>query len=80
VAVIGTDPTAAHFVPRVQSMVGRLSVFQRTRPWVIPHFDRPVPGAERLVYRLLAQAQDVQRNLFFAFYEACGPASGGGRS
>jgi cation diffusion facilitator CzcD-associated flavoprotein CzcO len=80
VAVIGTDPTAAHFVPRVQPMVGRLSVFQRTRPWVIPHFDRPVPGAERLVYRLLAQAQDVQRNLFFAFYEACGPASGGGRS
>ena len=36
----------------------------------MPHFDRPVPGAERLLYRLLPQAQDVQRNLFFALYEA----------
>ena len=72
VAVIGTGPAAAQFVPEIQPEVGALEVFQRTPPWVIPHFDRPVPGAERLLYRLLPQAQDVQRNLFFALYEACG--------
>jgi cation diffusion facilitator CzcD-associated flavoprotein CzcO len=72
VAVIGTGPAAAQFVPEIQPRVGHLSVFQRTPPWVIPHFDRPVPGAERLIYRPLPQAQDLQRNLFFALYEACG--------
>lgn len=72
VAVIGTGPAAAQFVPEIQRQVSRLSVFQRTPPWVIPHFDRPVSGLERLLYQLVPQAQDVQRNLFFALYEACG--------
>jgi cation diffusion facilitator CzcD-associated flavoprotein CzcO len=72
VAVIGTGPAAAQFIPKIQPQVGQLTVFQRTPPWVIPHFDRPVPGVERLLYRILPQAQDVQRNLFFALYEACG--------
>jgi len=72
VAVIGTGPAAAQFVPKIQPQTGRLLVFQRTPPWVIPHFDRPVPGLERLLYRLLPPAQDLQRNLFFAMYEACG--------
>ena len=72
VAVLGTGPAAAQFVPEIQPQVGSLAVFQRTPPWVIPHFDRPVPGAERLVYRLLPRAMDVQRNVFFALYEATG--------
>ncbi len=72
VAVVGTGPAAAQFIPKIQPQVEHLTVFQRTPPWVIPHFDRPVPGAERLLYRLVPQAQDVQRNLFFALYEACG--------
>lgn len=72
VAVLGTGPAAAQFVPEIQPQVEHLTVFQRTPPWVIPHFDRPVPGVERQLYRLLPQAQDVQRNLFFGLYEACG--------
>ncbi|HWF53798.1 MAG TPA: NAD(P)/FAD-dependent oxidoreductase [Solirubrobacteraceae bacterium] len=72
VAVIGTGPAAAQFIPRIQPRVGHLAVFQRTPPWVIPHFDRPVPAAERLLYRFVPQVQDVQRNLFFALYEATG--------
>lgn len=72
VAVIGTGPAAAQFIPRIQPEVERLMVFQRTPPWVIPHFDRPVPGLERLLYRAVPRLQDVQRNLFFALYEATG--------
>lgn len=72
VAVIGTGPAAAQFVPRIVDRVERLLVFQRTPPWVVPHPDRPVPRAERLLYRMLPPAQDVQRNVFFAVYEACG--------
>lgn len=72
VAVIGTGPAAAQFVPRIQPKVGELVVFQRTPPWVLPHPDRPVPGAERLLYRLLPPVQDAQRNLIFALLETAG--------
>jgi cation diffusion facilitator CzcD-associated flavoprotein CzcO len=74
VAVIGTGPAAAQFVPEIEPVVDKLIVFQRTPPWVIPHFDRPVPSVERLLYRLVPQTQDVQRNIFFALYEATGVA------
>lgn len=72
VAVIGTGPAAAQFVPRIQSRVGKLVVFQRTPPWVFPHPDRPAPPAERALYRLLPAVQDAHRNVLFAIYEACG--------
>src|SRR5581483_2344979 len=72
VAVIGTGPAAAQFVPRIAPKSKELLVFQRTPPWVLPHPDRKVSGAERLLYKLAPPAQDVQRNLFFALYEALG--------
>ncbi len=72
VAVIGTGPAAAQFVPRIQPDVERLLVFQRTPPWVIPHVDRPVPWPERQLYRALPVLQDVQRNVLFAVYESMG--------
>jgi cation diffusion facilitator CzcD-associated flavoprotein CzcO len=72
VAVIGTGPAAAQFVPLIQPRVEELTVFQRSPPWVVPHPDRPVSGAERLLYRVAPPLQDAQRNLWFAIYEACG--------
>lgn len=72
VAVIGTGPGAAQFVPRIQPEVERLTVFQRTAPWVLPHVDRPVPWVERALYNALPPLQDVQRNLLFAVYESMG--------
>lgn len=72
VAVIGTGPAAAQFVPRIQPLVDRLLVFQRTPPWVIPHVDRPVPWPERRLYRALPFLQDAQRNALFAIYESMG--------
>jgi len=41
VAVIGTGASAIQFVPAIQPRVGRLTVFQRTPPWVVPRPDRP---------------------------------------
>jgi cation diffusion facilitator CzcD-associated flavoprotein CzcO len=72
VAVIGTGPAAAQFVPRIQPDVGHLTVFQRTPPWVLPHPDRPVPWVERQAYKLLPLAQDAQRNAMFALLEGLG--------
>ncbi len=72
VGVIGTGPAAAQFVPLIQRKVSKLVVFQRTPPWVVPHPDRPAPAPERLLYKLAPGLQDLQRNLFFGVYEACG--------
>src|SRR5581483_5763299 len=37
VAVVGTGPAAAQFVPRIAPRVKQLVIFQRTPPWVVPH-------------------------------------------
>jgi cation diffusion facilitator CzcD-associated flavoprotein CzcO len=72
VAVIGTGPAAAQFVPRIQPDLERLLVFQRTAPWVLPHPDRRLTGVERALYRLAPAVQDLQRNLIFAALEGLG--------
>ena len=72
VAVIGTGPAAAQFVPRdPAARSSRLTVFQRTPPWVIPHPDRPVPGVERAALPRRCRApRTSSATLFFALYEA----------
>jgi cation diffusion facilitator CzcD-associated flavoprotein CzcO len=61
VAVIGTGASAIQVIPKIQPRVGRLRVFQRTPPWVLPHSDRPVSRAERRLYRALPLLQRVVR-------------------
>jgi len=61
VAVVGTGASAIQFVPEIQPKVGRLHVFQRTAPWVIPHRNRPMKSWERTIYRLFPPAQLAMR-------------------
>ena len=61
VAVIGTGASAIQFVPRIQPLVERLHVFQRTPPWVMPHPDRPVREWERTLYETVPLAQRLVR-------------------
>jgi cation diffusion facilitator CzcD-associated flavoprotein CzcO len=61
VAVIGTGASAIQFVPRIQPLVGRLHVFQRTPPWVMPHPNRALSELERRLYRHLPAAQLAMR-------------------
>ncbi|MET0614083.1 MAG: NAD(P)/FAD-dependent oxidoreductase [Thermoleophilaceae bacterium] len=61
VAVVGTGASAIQFVPQIQPKVGKLHVFQRTAPWVIPHRNRPLTGWERALYRLFPPAQRAMR-------------------
>jgi cation diffusion facilitator CzcD-associated flavoprotein CzcO len=61
VAVIGTGASAIQFVPEVQPTVGKLHVFQRTAPWVVPHPNRPIKAWERSLYRLFPLAQLAMR-------------------
>jgi cation diffusion facilitator CzcD-associated flavoprotein CzcO len=39
VAVVGTGASAIQFVPQIATRVGKLSLFQRTPPWIVPRLD-----------------------------------------
>jgi cation diffusion facilitator CzcD-associated flavoprotein CzcO len=65
VAVIGTGASAIQIVPKIQPKVGKLSVFQRTPPWIVPQRDRPVSRFERFLYRLFPPAQLAMRALIY---------------
>jgi len=58
VAVIGTGASAIQIVPEIQPKVGKLSLFQRTPPWVVPRRDRAITDLER---RLLRRSPSLQR-------------------
>ena len=61
VAVIGTGASAIQFVPRIQPAVGRLDLYQRTPPWIIPRRDRAISPAEQRLFRRLPVTQKVAR-------------------
>ncbi len=61
VAVIGTGASAIQFVPRIQPQVGRLHVFQRTPPWIMPHPNRRMSDLEHKLYERLPAAQLAMR-------------------
>jgi cation diffusion facilitator CzcD-associated flavoprotein CzcO len=61
VAVIGTGASAIQFVPEIQPRVGKLHLFQRTAPWVMPRRARPLSRFERVLYRYVPGAQRLVR-------------------
>jgi cation diffusion facilitator CzcD-associated flavoprotein CzcO len=70
VAVAGTGASAAQFIPRIQPLVARLHVFQRTPAWVVPRRDAVIPAWRRALYRrvpavqrAVRAARDVQHEL-----------------
>jgi cation diffusion facilitator CzcD-associated flavoprotein CzcO len=71
VAVVGTGASAIQFVPAIQPRVGRLHVFQRTPPWVVPHPNRPMTRVERAVYSRLPLAQLAMRAGIYWARESC---------
>ena len=59
VAVIGTGASAIQIVPAIAPVVERLTVFQRTAPWVAPRLDKPLSARWQRLFRrvpLLRQA------------------------
>ena len=61
VAVIGTGASAIQFVPRIQPLVGRLTVFQRTPPWILPRRDREISRLEHWLFRRAPVTQRIAR-------------------
>ena len=61
VAVVGTGASAIQFIPHVQPLASKLTVFQRTAPWVMPRRDRAINAWEKKLYRRVPAAQRALR-------------------
>jgi cation diffusion facilitator CzcD-associated flavoprotein CzcO len=75
VGVVGTGASAIQFVPAVAARAGRLTVFQRSAPWILPKADRPftplerralcaVPGAARAYRAWIYSTQELRALAF----------------
>ncbi|MFF7790015.1 NAD(P)-binding domain-containing protein [Streptomyces sp. NPDC007991] len=69
VAMVGTGASAIQIVPAVQPDVSRLTLFQRTPPWVLPRVDRAISDAERWLHRQLPFTSQLRRGLLWGIRE-----------
>ncbi|MDX2876619.1 flavin-containing monooxygenase [Streptomyces ipomoeae] len=69
IAMIGTGASAIQIVPAIQPEVGRLTLFQRTPPWVLPRVDRDISGPERWLHRRLPFTTQARRGLLWGIRE-----------
>jgi cation diffusion facilitator CzcD-associated flavoprotein CzcO len=66
VAVIGTGASSIQIVPEVAKIAAKLTVLQRTPPWIMPKEDRAIGAAEKLLYARFPFVQDLYRKGIFA--------------
>ncbi|AWW39121.1 cyclohexanone monooxygenase [Streptomyces sp. AS58] len=69
VAMVGTGASAIQIVPAIQPEVERLTVLQRTPPWVMPRIDRAITGPERWLHRRLPFTAQARRGLLWGIRE-----------
>ncbi len=72
VAVIGTGASAAQFVPEIQPLVKKLSLFQRTPPWVIPYRNDAIPPERKRFFAKFPFFQKLIRLRLYLFREFIG--------
>jgi cation diffusion facilitator CzcD-associated flavoprotein CzcO len=72
VAVIGTGASAIQFIPEIAEGVGKLYVFQRTAPWVIPKPDGEFSGFTKSLFRKLPFVRTAYREFLFWLNELIG--------
>jgi cation diffusion facilitator CzcD-associated flavoprotein CzcO len=69
VALLGTGATAVQIAPRIQPKVQKLSVFQRTPPWVLPHPDREITERQKHLYARMPLMQKLSRAAIYTMRE-----------
>ncbi len=70
VAVVGTGASAVQFVPKIAPAVAKLTLFQRTPPWIMPKPDRAMPGWAKTMFRVVPGAQRAYRSFLYWLLEA----------
>jgi cation diffusion facilitator CzcD-associated flavoprotein CzcO len=69
VAVVGTGASAIQFVPEIAKVAGRVDVYQRTAPYVLPKADRPYRQAEQAIFDRLPAVRKADRLRIFLYGE-----------
>ncbi|NEB03156.1 NAD(P)/FAD-dependent oxidoreductase [Streptomyces sp. SID13726] len=69
VAMVGTGASAIQIVPAIQPLARKVTLFQRTPPWVMPRMDRAISGAERWLHRQLPFTTQARRGLLWGIRE-----------
>ncbi|MFF7650409.1 flavin-containing monooxygenase [Streptomyces sp. NPDC007983] len=69
VAMVGTGASAIQIVPEIQKEARRLTLFQRTPPWVLPRMDRRITAAERWLHGRLPVSGALRRGLLWGIRE-----------
>ena len=65
VAVVGTGASAIQFVPQIVPRAGKLYLFQRTPPWIVPRMDFPIQEKWRRRFRRFPLIMCAFRQLIF---------------
>jgi cation diffusion facilitator CzcD-associated flavoprotein CzcO len=65
VAVVGTGASAIQIVPAIAPRVGKLFVYQRTAPWLMPKPDGEIPTWKRATFRQIPAAQRLARRRIY---------------
>jgi cation diffusion facilitator CzcD-associated flavoprotein CzcO len=74
VGVIGTGASAVQFVPKIQPLADRVSVFQRTAPYMLPRMDTQFSARHHRVFEKLPFTQKAERGAWFGLSEGLGVA------
>jgi cation diffusion facilitator CzcD-associated flavoprotein CzcO len=70
VAVVGTGASAIQFVPEIQPRVGRLTLFQRTPPWVLARGNPRIPDRWQRRFARHPRLLRFARQTVFSLYES----------
>jgi cation diffusion facilitator CzcD-associated flavoprotein CzcO len=70
VAVVGTGASAVQFIPAIAPEVGRMTVFQRSSPYILPRLDREFTPLHARVFEHLPVTQLAERATWYAAVEA----------
>jgi cation diffusion facilitator CzcD-associated flavoprotein CzcO len=69
IAVIGTGASAIQFVPEIAPLAKRLTIYQRSAPWILPKSDREYADWERRLFERFPLRVAAARLGMFAFFE-----------
>ena len=73
VAVLGTGASAIQFIPAIAPDVSRMTIFQRSAPWVVAKSDTAYSERTKRIYTRLPFLPKIWRRLMWAFMEAMVP-------
>ena len=70
VAVVGSGASAIQFVPEIRKTAGKVVVFERTAPWVLPKLDREYGDVEQALRRRVPGVQALSRLKTYLTFES----------